>query len=209
MLRASIFSLAFIAMSGAASAQQAQQPAPPDPGRMSRQELRDELTQLRAIVGNGAVRPFRPAGCTSYESRQFDFWLGEWDVSGTGTQAVVAESSISVRDQGCVIMEEWRPLRGGHGHSINFYDPTDQKWHQTWGAASGTFARYAGSFADGVMRLENLSGAPGASPGTRARMNFQALDENTVRQWGEQHDAASDTWTTQWDLTYRRRPGTR
>ena len=58
-----------------ASAQTAQQAPLPAPNTMSRQELRDEVTQQRAIIQGRAVRPQRPAGCVSPESRQFDFWL--------------------------------------------------------------------------------------------------------------------------------------
>lgn len=51
----------------------------PPPNAMSRQELREEVTRLRAIVQGRAVLPRRPQGCASPESRQFDFWLGEWE----------------------------------------------------------------------------------------------------------------------------------
>ncbi|MEZ5995204.1 MAG: hypothetical protein R3C25_05575 [Hyphomonadaceae bacterium] len=194
----------------AAAQQQAQQP--PEPSTMSRQQLREEVTRLRGLVQGRAVLPQRPAGCVSPESRQFDFWIGEWDVSPSGstTGATVAESSITSRDQGCVIMEEWRPFGGGHGHSINNYDADAQRWHQTWVDSTGRRTEYAGTFENGVMYLDDVAGTgPGATPGQRARMNYQALDANTVRQWGETLDPATNTWTVTWDLTYRRRAGTR
>lgn len=194
-----------------ASAQTAQQAPPPAPNTMSRQELRDEVTQQRAIIQGRAVRPQRPAGCVSPESRQFDFWLGEWDVSPSGSTSgvTVAESSITLTDQGCVIIEHWRPFGGGHGHSINVYDPADQKWHQTWADANGSRTEFSGVLDnEGVLRLDNLGpSAQGQSPGRR-RMNFQRIDDRTVRQWGEVFDDAAQTWNVEWDFTYRRRAGT-
>lgn len=185
-----------------------QQQAPPAPSSMRRQALEAEVERARAIIQGGAVAPQRPAGCTSAESRQFDFWLGEWDVSPGQSPVVVAESTIGLHDQGCVILEDWRPFRNAHGHSINIYDAADGKWHQTWADASGTRTEYSGSVdTDGVMRLDTLSPPqPGASP-ARQRMNFQRIDASTVRQWGEAFDATQQTWTTTWSFTYRRRGG--
>lgn len=197
--------------SALASAQTAQQTPPPSPDTMSRQELRDEVTQQRAIIQGRAVRPQRPGGCVSSESRQFDFWLGEWDVSPSGSTSgvIVAESSITLTDQGCVIIEHWRPFGGGHGHSINMYDPVDHKWHQTWADASGSRTEYSGALdSEGVLRLDNLGpSAQGQSPGRR-RMNFQRIENRTVRQWGEVFDDLAQTWKVEWDFTYRRRAGT-
>src|SRR5262245_20295503 len=98
-MRAALVAIVLCAAAPAFAQQQQQQPE--DPRTMSRGELVQELTTLRAIVQGGAVRAQRPAGCTSAESRQLDFWLGEWDVSPPNSAVVVAESSISVHDQGC------------------------------------------------------------------------------------------------------------
>lgn len=197
---------AVIATSAAAQQQQPAQPAAPS--SMSRSELQAEVTAQRPFIQFGGVQPRRPAGCTAAENRQFDFWLGEWDVSPTGQTFVLAESTISAHAQGCVMMENWRPLRGAHGYSINMYDSADGLWHQEYGDATGRRTVYSGRFTDGVMALDNLSAPPPNSPPDfRARMNFQRIDENTVRQWGETF--TNGEWTTAWDLTYRRRAGTR
>lgn len=200
--------IAALALTPTAVIAQQQQPSPES---MSRQQLRNEVTRLRAIVQGRAVMPQRPAGCTSPESRQFDFWLGEWDVgpSGSTSGATIAESSITLADQGCVIIEHWRPFGGAHGHSLNMYDPTTQSWHQTWMAAAPLRTEYRGAFSNGVMSFEALTPLPGVPDGARSRMNFQAVDANTVRQWGEQLNSGAQEWVITWDLTYRRRTGTR
>lgn len=188
--------------SGQSASGQGEQPAP---GAMRRAALEEEVVRLRALVQGGAVIPARPAGCTSAESRGFDFWLGEWDVSPGQSSVIIAESTITLHDQGCVIIEHWRPFRSAHGHSLNIYDATDGKWHQTWAAASGVRTEYAGALdGEGVMRLDNLTPQPGA-PATRERMNFQSLDDNSVRQWGESFDEAEQRWVLTWSFVYRRR----
>lgn len=211
MSRAFALALALTALPISAMAQPPQTPQPA-PDAMSRQQLRDEVTRLRAIVQGRAVLPQRPAGCTSAEARGFDFWLGEWDVSPTGSTSgvTVAESSITLHDQGCVILEHWRPFGGGHGHSINGFDASDNKWHQTWIDSNGQRTEFAGAVdAQGVLRFDVL-GAPqqGQPPGAR-RMNFQRIDANTVRQWGDLAPEGGGDLVIEWDFTYRRRAGTR
>lgn len=181
--------------------------APPDPARMSRQALEAEIAAGRTYIENGGVHAQRPPGCTSPETRQFDFWVGDWDVSLSGTEVLVGESTISMEDEGCDLIESWRPFVGAHGHSINAYDPHDRLWHQTWVDATGQTTNSSGTFDGGAMRLNNNSPPPPSMPNLRRRMNFQAIDANSLRQWGERFDEKTRQWTVAWDLTYRRRPG--
>ena len=191
-----------------AATTRAQAPAP-DPMHMSNEQLQAEVRRLRALTDNGAVTAQRPAGCNNAEQRQFDFWLGEWDVSETGSAATEAESSITLHDQGCVILEYWRPFQGASGHSINGYDSDAKLWRQTWIDATGRITAYGGAMRDGTLYLDNLSPpAMGAAAGKR-RMNFRAVNANTVRQWGESFDEKSGKWSVAWDLTYHRRANTR
>lgn len=198
-------------MTPTVSAGQAVPAQPVAPDAMARDALEAEVARSRAIIQGGAVMPQRPVGCTSPESRQFDFWLGEWDVSPGQSPVIVAESVVTLHDQGCVILENWRPFRNAHGHSINAYDAANGKWRQTWVDATGVITQYAGAQDDGgVIRLENLgSGLGDSRPAEQRRMNFSRIDENTVRQWGERYDAAAQTWNTEWAFLYRRRGGGR
>ncbi len=104
-------------------ASQSQPAPPPAPGAMDRQALEAEVTASRPLVRFGGVQPNRPTGCTNAESRQFDFWLGEWDVYPTGQSFVIGENTITLHGQGCVVMEYWRPFQGGAGLSLNSFDP--------------------------------------------------------------------------------------
>lgn len=199
--------VAFAVATGAAA--QTAAPASPDPAKMSRADLESELVRLRLLEANGAVVQRRPAGCTAPENRQFDFWLGEWDVSNSGTTALVAESSITLADQGCVILEYWRPFQGASGHSINGYDAVAKEWRQTWIDATGRITPYGGTVQNGTLFMDDRSNpSPASAQFKKRRMNFRPIDPNTVRQWGEGWDEAKQAWVVTWDLTYRRRAGT-
>lgn len=39
-------------------------------------------------------QPAPPPACTGPEHRQFDFWVGQWSVTQTGKEKVVASSLI-------------------------------------------------------------------------------------------------------------------
>jgi hypothetical protein len=39
------------------------------------------------------------------QARQFDFWLGEWDVYNRGTTALVGKSKIESASGGCMVLK--------------------------------------------------------------------------------------------------------
>lgn len=205
-MKRQLLSLALLALATNAAAQT---PTPPDPDRMSRQALEDEVRAQRPFIQNGGVQPSRPDGCTAPEHRQLDFWIGEWDVFAPGSDMVLAESTIRALDQGCVIFEEWRPFQGASGHSLSDYDPLTQKWHQTWIDSSGVRTLFTGAFENGAMGLDYDTPPPAGQAEGRRRMSYQQIDANTVRQWGARFNDATQQWDVVWDLTYKRRAGTR
>lgn len=135
-------------------------------------------------------------------ARQFDFWVGEWDVFNPQGQKA-GTSSIQQFAEGCGVLENWTSTLGGSGKSINFYDPAAERWYQYWMGANGSPARYAGVYKDGAMRYEGEP--PSGGNKTRTRLTFFNLDANTVRQLAEQSSDDGKTWTTTYDLKYVRR----
>lgn len=139
----------------------------------------------------------------SPEFRQFDFWIGEWDVKNP-QGVVVGSSSIQLILGSCVIFESWStPVM--NGKSFNIYDSTDRKWHQSWADDKSTFKHYVGEIKDGKMVYLNEATANGKK--TLARMTFSKLANGDVRQHGENSTDDGKTWTTTFDLTYMRKKG--
>lgn len=138
--------------------------------------------------------------CSSAAHHQFDFWLGEWQVSPSrAPDRVIARSTIRSSADGCVIDETWRPLRGGEGRSLSGYNARDGRWHQYYIDSSGAQTHSTGAFSNGAMVLDYTTPAGG-----QGRMSLQALDVDTVRQWGEEFNTEQNAWTPSFDLTYRR-----
>lgn len=145
-----------------------------------------------------AVNPCK----ASPEFRQFDFWIGDWDVKNQ--QGVPSgSSSVQLILGQCIIFENWTSGSGSSGKSFNIYDTNDKKWHQTWVDDKGTFTHYIGGLVDGNMVIVADTAAGGKK--TLARMTFSKLPNGDVRQFGESSADDGKTWTTSFDLTYSRK----
>jgi len=142
-----------------------------------------------------------PPACQSAEYRQFDFWLGEWEVFlPNGNKA--GDSRIESIAAGCALLENWTGNRGFSGKSVNSYDRTDQRWHQSWVDSSGARLELAGAFADKRMVL---SSPPSPAGGAVQRIAWSLNDDGSVRQLWESSADGGKTWTVQFDGKYVRR----
>lgn len=139
----------------------------------------------------------------SAEARQFDFWVGEWDVYDPGGN----KAGVNVIERfadGCGVLENWTGTRSGTGKSVNFYDPRAGKWFQYWIGTDGNPQRYSGEYRDGALRF---AGEPSTRNGKRfvSRLTFFSLDANTVRQLSERSEDDGKTWSVGYDFKYVRR----
>jgi hypothetical protein len=138
--------------------------------------------------------------CTAPEHRQFDFWLGDWDVKGPKGN-LVGTNLITLELGGCVLQEHWTNTQGNRGSSFNIFSNSDQKWHQAWVDDGGTFLNLIGEFKDGKMVLVN--DAPVVTD--RITWNLVDGDKDRVRQHWEQSQDGGKTWTTAFDGLYVRK----
>ncbi len=134
--------------------------------------------------------------------RQFDFWLGSWDVFNPQGQQV-GHNEITSEEQGFVVREKWTSGLGGSGQSLNFFDPADNLWKQIWVDTSGSVTRYQGSWEEGAMRFEGVSHLV---DGRRedARMTFTPQADSSVRQFIERSVDGKKTWSVYFDGIYRK-----
>src|ERR1051326_7600902 len=86
-------------------------------------------------------------GCTAPEHRQFDFWVGEWEVTDSGGTTAIGANSVTREESGCLIHEHWRGGKGGTGQSFNFYDRQGRHWEQVWVASAGTVLHLTGGLS--------------------------------------------------------------
>lgn len=138
-------------------------------------------------------------------AREFDFWIGEWDVYPAGSNQLVGSSSIQMGSGGCFILENWTAIGFTNtGKSMNFVDPTANKWKQVWVGSGGTVTEYInGVYKDSVMEFESSSAS--AMGIMKIRFRFFNQGSNQVRQFQEYSTDDGKTWNVSYDLTYIRK----
>ena len=143
------------------------------------------------------VERMRP--CSTPEHRQFDFWLGRWEVHAAARpDAPPAHNVITSQHDGCVIQESYRSPTGYTGSSLNYYDPGDGRWHQTWMDNQGQPLVLSGGLQGSSMVLRS---DPEGSP--LNRITWTPSADGTVRQLWERSGDGGDTWKVVFDGTYR------
>ena len=146
-----------------------------------------------------------PPACTAPEHRQFDFWVGEWDVADASGKPA-GTNRISAIHDGCALREEWQGRSGVTGSSLNVYDRERKRWHQTWVDSSGGLLVLEGGFADGAITLSGTSFEAGApSKRTLQRIRWQAQPDGRVRQLWETSANEGNDWSVVFDGWYTRR----
>jgi hypothetical protein len=153
--------------------------------------------------GTGASAPTTLTPCLSRaESKQFDFWVGEWEVEDArGTH--VGRSSVQKILAGCVVFENWTADNGVQGKSLNAYNAGLGMWQQFWTSQTGNVTEYRTSeWVDGSLRF--VADMAGAQPPRTLRLTFTPVDGNTVRQHGEVSKDGGATYTTTYDYYYHR-----
>jgi hypothetical protein len=184
------------------------------------------LAMLLALAlqapSNTPAAPPKPFDCTAPEYRQFDFWIGEWDVvpnaapapSTTSSPAVAsppASNVIEKAHKGCVLIENWDDRTGGTGQSFNIYDRVSKRWHQTWVDSNGGLHDYWGERKGESMVFMGEVPLPPASrfQGRRTvRLSFIPMGADKVRQFSESLNS-DGTWAVNYDLIYTRRAKTK
>ena len=143
-------------------------------------------------------------GCDSPESKQFDFWLGEWELSYVDEgKPGKSRNRVSKVLDGCAVLEEFSGAPGTklNGRSYSTFDRAGKTWKQTWVDNTGAYLDFTGGFSEGRMVL-SLDVATGK--GVRQRMVFQDIRRDSLKWLWQRSEDAGSTWKTQWEISYRR-----
>jgi len=169
------------------------------------------MTFLRApssiMVGIGAIAAASlsaqqaPPKCDMAEFRQFDFWVGQWNVTVQGKEA--GTNDITLEEDGCVVHEHWTGAQGSSGQSFNFYDRVARRWHQFWVDNSGNYLYLSGSYAENKMLF---TGTVTAADGSKQeqRLTFFRNSDGSVRQLWETSSKPGE-WQVAFDGLYRKK----
>jgi hypothetical protein len=138
--------------------------------------------------------------------RQFDFWIGEWEVyQKNGKKA--GDSRIDLILDSCIILENWKSTTSNYaGKSFNTYNAITGQWQQTWVDNMGGSTEFLeGNYNDNQMQFITKPYPHTKDTMAIRRLTFYNLAPGKVRQHGEITKDNRKTWQTEYDLEYRRR----
>jgi tetratricopeptide (TPR) repeat protein len=141
------------------------------------------------------------------ENRQFDFWLGEWNVVTSQGETPAGDSRIELILGDCVVQENWTSAGniGYSGKSYNIYNAAVKRWEQYWVDNAGGNIFFYGGLKDGVMdywtdEIPQLDGKK-----LKRHLQFIKLGPDKVRQFSQGSNDGGKTWFAEYDFTYNRK----
>lgn len=156
------------------------------------------LTLALTLQAQDAKQP-----CAAPEYRQFDFWIGDWEV--WAGDKLVGTNDVQQILGTCVIMENWIGAGQSRGKSFNTYNQLTGKWEQTWVDNGGNTIHFYGGMQDGKMRMEGESTARDGKP-VKYILEFTPNKDGSVRQfWQGSKDGGE--WNTLFDAVYKKKGG--
>lgn len=157
---------------------------------------------LLCLATVSAFAQSRPQPPLPPESRQFDFWVGEWSVTNPAGQPA-GSSKIESIAGGAGLLENWTGAGGYTGKSLNSWNAARKQWQQFWVGSDGGVLELNGGFADGRMVLTGEHDVRGVH--RIERITWTPNSDGTVRQLWEQSTDGGKTWTTAFDGLYRKK----
>lgn len=144
------------------------------------------------------------AQCNGEPFRQFDFWLGQWQVF-TPDGKKVGSNVIATDLKQCVLTEHYVTPSGFEGRSVNIYDRQSQRWHQTWVDNTGLLLKLSGGMKEGRMLLTG-SGKNAQGQNLLHKISWTPQSNGEVRQHWQVSKDQGENWQTAFDGLYKKLP---
>lgn len=149
-----------------------------------------------------SITPFASFACDSEEYRQFDFWIGKWEVT-TPDGKLAGENEITQVFGDCVLTERYSTPTGFEGSSFNIFDKTTGQWHQTWVDNTGLLLQLDGGLVDKRMVLWG-DGLNQSGQLVTHRITWTPNEDSSVRQHWQISNDQGISWQTLFDGLYKR-----
>lgn len=145
-----------------------------------------------------------PESCSSNaESRQMDFWLGDWTVTHPGIPGS-ANSKVYVELDKCLVVESWDGGKGHKGENMFAYSSDDKSWHGMFADNQGRVHVFAGKVMPGSAEFVGPSRSPNGEA-VLNRVKVVRVSADKVEQSWEKSTDNGGTWTTEFHGEYARK----
>ena len=161
---------------------------------------------LAACYFASAQNPAPP--CTAKEASQFDFWIGEWDL--TWNDSLKGSNRIEKMFGNCTVHENFSDPKTGYlGQSWSVYNANYKVWQQTWVDNGGSYIHLTGGMSGDSMILKTAErNVPtSVSPTGRIvnRMVFHNIKKDSFDWSWEASTDGGQTWKPSWQIRYQRK----
>ena len=93
--------------------------------------------------------------CDTAAYKQFDFWVGNWNVYDTENN-LIGKNKVIKMNNACAIQENWSSkTTPSKGTSYNYYNATDKSWNQVWIDNTGGSLVLKGFYTNHKMVLKS------------------------------------------------------
>jgi hypothetical protein len=170
------------------------------------------LASIIFVTASANAQENAPKPCEEPNASQFDFWLGEWDLTwpaeqtgGKKGETGKGTNSISKMLGRCVVREDFNSLDASLiGHSVSLYNATQGMWQQTWVDNQGSYLLFTGKFEAGRMILKTEPFLRGEKTAIN-RMVFRNISSDSLDwDWQTSVDNGA-TWKDLWNIHYAKK----
>ena len=162
------------------------------------------LWTLLIVVNHQLVYSIQNCPCCEPQYRQFDFWVGQWEVFNKEGK-LIGTNTIKILQDSCILQENWRSLQSDYsGTSYNFYSTHSNKWHQVWIDNKGQNLDLSGAFNGKQMVLEGSRRKDKDGKEYINKITWTPLEQNKVHQLWEISYDEGKTWKMIFDGEYRK-----
>lgn len=161
---------------------------------------------LAFVAGHLPAQP--STACANAAHRQFDSWIGTWEVFDRHARRL-GSSVIEKTLDGCAVHESWTSAEGVSGRSYSAWNAGDNKWHMTYVDNTGTVLQLSGGIVNGQMVMEGDRRLPDGTPTTERITWIPNADDGSVYQTWESSKDRGMRWSTSFYGIYRKRGQTR
>lgn len=153
---------------------------------------------VHAISQNNNQQP-----CTSPEASQFDFWLGDWNLTWNDT--LHGTNHVEKIMGGCTVQENFLdPKLNFAGKSWSVYNPNYKIWQQTWVDNQGGYIALTGGMENGKIILKTPERQTPKGK-MQSRMVFYNMAKDSFDWNWEASTDSGNTWQLKWKIHYERK----
>jgi hypothetical protein len=129
------------------------------------------------------------------ESRQMDFWLGDWIVMYPGMPGS-ANSKVYLELGKCLVVESWDGGKGHKGENMLAYSSDDKSWHGMFADNQGRVHVFDGKVSNGTAEFTGPSRGPNGEA-VLNRIKVVRVGADKVEQSWEKSTDHGATWKTE------------